>query len=164
MKTKILKSKPIALLSALFAIIFAVVLTITSSSSSVFATENSAVLFDGTSSSATIPAANTTVEGITVNIGGMSEMQSISSGFTLDGMTYNKAIKTGGKSSSSRYFSFTVPATLAKFTVKVVAACQLLVECVSRKITHVCLVDVAVHIDDFGFFDVGIRIDRCYGT
>ena len=122
MRTKTIKSKSIALLSALFAIIFAMVLTIASSGSSAFAAENSAVLFDGTNSSATVPAANTTVEGITVNIVGMSDMQSISGGYNLDGMTYNKAIKTGGKSSSSRYFSFTVPATLAKFTVKVVAA------------------------------------------
>ena len=49
-------------------------------------------------------------------------------------------------------------------TVEIVAACQLLVESVTCKIAHVCLVGVTVHIDDVGFFNVGIGVDGGHGA
>ena len=122
MKTKTLKSKAIYSLSALFVAILMFVIAITSGSLRASADTNSIVLFDGTNSNATIPAENTNVDGITLNIVGMSEMTNISNGFTLDGVTYTKAIKTGGSSSDTRNFSFTVPETIKQFTVKIVAA------------------------------------------
>ncbi len=122
MKTKTLKSKAIYSLSALFVAILMFVIAITSGSLRASADTNSIVLFDGTIASATIPVENTNVEGIKLNIVGMSEMTNITNGFTLDGVTYNKAIKTGGSSSDTRYFSFTVPETIKQFTLKIVAA------------------------------------------
>lgn len=122
MKIKTIKSKAIYSLSALFAIVLTFMTLLNSSSFKASATTELKVLFDGTATDAAIPAADTNVDGIKVNIVGISEMQSISNGFTLDGVTYNKAIKTGGKSSTTRYFSFTVPKDINQFTVKLVAA------------------------------------------
>ncbi len=122
MKTKTLKSKAIYSLSALFVAVLMFVIAITLGSLRASADTNFIVLFDGTNASATIPAENTNVEGIKLNIVGMSEMTNITNGFTLDGSIYYKAIKTGGSPSETRYFSFTVPETIKQFIVKIVAA------------------------------------------
>lgn len=122
MKIKIIKNRDITSLSMLFAVIIAIVMITSSSISNVFADSNSAVLFDGTNASATLPAANTTVGGVVLNLTGITEMQSITDGVEVDGVTYYQAIKTGGKSSSSRNIAITVPNTISKFTVTVVAA------------------------------------------
>ena len=116
------KSGAICLLSAFFAIMFSVFTIIGPSKNSAFAEGNSAVLFDGSVPGVAIPAQGTMIEGVSVNIIGMSDLQSVSGGVTLDGKTYSKVIKTGGKTTSSRYISFTVPETITKFFVKVIAA------------------------------------------
>ena len=122
MKTKTMKSGAIVPLSIFFAVLLVMFCLTAASSPRAFAADNTVVLFSGNSADATVPEENTTVDGIKINFNGISETQAINEGFTVDDVTYHQAIKTGGKSSASRNVAITIPETVSKFVVTVIAA------------------------------------------